>query len=142
MNCMNSIIKTLILILLPFTMIAQRGNTGDKVFDYRFPDDVNQIGTEASLLISNETDHDIIALIRGQYDQYLRHVYIRLGEEWIFENLPITRFYVQFKAKEFYFEDLKRTVTNFGEKHIFYFYYDPQKEQDYIKITEEEFFKW
>jgi len=42
---------------------------------------------------------------------------------------------------EFYFEDFGRTVMNFADKHSFYFYYNPQKEHQYKKITEEEFFK-
>ncbi|MBQ22298.1 MAG: hypothetical protein CMD32_02660 [Flavobacteriales bacterium] len=135
------VINFLILIFFSFSTIAQRGITGDEVFSHRFPENVESI-SNSTLLISNETDHDIIALIRGQENEYLRHVYIRTEENWVFENMPITRFYVQFKAKEFYFEDLKRTVVNFGEKHSFYFYYDPQQEEDYKKITEEEFFKW
>ena len=122
-------------------MTAQRGETGQEIFSDRFPRNVETI-SNSKLLISNETEHDIIALIRGQYNEYLRHVYIRTGENWVFENMPITRFYVQFKAKEFYFEDFKRTVVNFGEKHSFYFYYDPQLEENYKKISEEDFFKW
>ena len=133
--------KFMILIFLSYSLIAQRGKTGQEIFSDRFPQNVEAI-SKSTLLISNETDHDIIALIRGQYDEYLRHVYIKSGDNWIFENMPITRFYVQFKAKEFYFEDLKRIVVNFGEKHSFYFYYDPQQEEDYKEITEEDFFKW
>ena len=137
----NTIMKFMTLIFLSYSLSAQRGTTGQEVFANRFPKNV-EATSNSSLLISNETDHDIIALIRGQYNEYLRHVYIRTGEDWIFEAMPMTRFYVQFKAKEFYFEDLKRTVVNFGEKHSFYFFYDPQQEEDYRTITEEEFFKW
>lgn len=137
----NTTTKFIILIFLSYSLTAQRGTTGQEVFTNRFPEDVKST-SNSTLLISNETDHDIIALIRGQYEEYLRHVYIRTGENWTFQDMPITRFYVQFKAKEFYFEDLKRTVVNFGEKHSFYFYYDPQQQEDYKTITEEEFFKW
>ena len=97
--------------------------------------------SNSTLIISNETDHDIIALVRGQYDEYLRHVYIRTKEEHTFVDMPITRFYVQFKAKEFYFEDFERTVINFGEKHTFQFFYDPKQNINYKKITEEQFFR-
>ena len=137
----NTIMKFMTLIFLSYSLSAQRGTTGQEVFANRFPKDVEAI-SNSSLLISNETDHDIIALIRGQYNEYLRHIYIRTGDEWVFEDMPITRFYVQFKAREFYFEDLKRTVVNFEEKHSFYFFYDPQQQEDYKTITEEEFFKW
>ncbi|MDG2371616.1 MAG: hypothetical protein P8L83_03290 [Flavobacteriaceae bacterium] len=137
----NTIMKFMTLIFLSYSLSAQRGKTGQEIFSDRFPQNVEAI-SKSTLLISNETDHDIIALIRGQYNEYLRHVYIRTGDNWIFENMPITRFYVQFKAKEFYFEDLKRIVVNFGEKHSFYFYYDPQQEEDYKIITEQDFFKW
>lgn len=122
-------------------MFAQRGATGDATFAHRFPDDVKQEGSRSELVITNETDHDIIALVRGQYDEYLRHVYIRTKEQFTFKDMPITRFYVQFKAKEFYFEDLKRTVVNFGERHSFQFFYDPKQKINYKKITEEQFFR-
>jgi len=55
--------------------------------------------------------------------------------------MPITRFYVQFKAQDFYFEDLERTVVNFGERHTFQFFYDLKQQINYKKITEEQFFK-
>jgi|TARA_B110000444_G_C18795945_1_gene574858 hypothetical protein len=141
MKDINTMFKFMILFVVSSAIYAQRGETGQQVFANRFPADVESI-SNTTLLISNETDHDIIALIRGQNEEYLRHIYIRTGDNWTFENMPITRFYVQFKAKEFYFEDLKRTVVNFGEKHSFYFYYDPQQQEDYKTITEEEFFKW
>ena len=79
-------------------------------------------------------------MVRGQYDEYLRHVYIRTKEEHIFVDMPITRFYVQFKAMDFYFEDFERTVVNFGEEHTFQFFYDPKQNVNYKKITEEQFF--
>ena len=137
----NITLRFMTLFFLSYSLTSQRGETGQEIFSDRFPKNVETI-SNSTLLISNETEHDIIALIRGQYNEYLRHVYIRTGEDWVFEDMPITRFYVQFKAKEFYFEDLKRTVVNFGEKHSFYFYYDPQQQEDYRAITEEEFFKW
>ena len=127
--------------MLPLLVFAQRGKTGDTTFAHRLPAEVKQKGTRSELLIVNETDHDIIALVRGQYDEYLRHVYIRTKEEFTFKELPITRFYVQFKAQEFYFEDLKRTVVNFGERHSFQFFYDPKQKINYKKITEAQFFK-
>lgn len=133
--------KHLLFLLLPVLVFAQRGKTGDATFAHRFPPEVKQEGTGSELIIANETDHDIIALVRGQYDEYLRHIYIRTKEEFTFKNLPITRFYVQFKAQEFYFEDLKRTVVNFGERHTFQFFYDPKQKINYKKITEEQFFK-
>lgn len=133
--------KNLLFLILPILISSQRGNTGDTTFAARFPEDIKQEGTFSELIIINETDHDIIALVRGQYDEYLRHVYIRTKEEFTFKEMPITRFYVQFKAKEFYFEDLKRTVINFGERHSFQFFYDPKQQINYKKITEADFFK-
>ena len=53
--------------------------------------------TPALPLLTNEIDHDIIALVRGQYDEYLRYVYIRTKEEHIFVDMPITRFYVNLR---------------------------------------------
>lgn len=133
--------KHLLFLLLPFLVFAQRGKTGEVTFAYRFPTEVKQEGTGSELIIANETDHDIIALVRGQYDEYLRHVYIRTQEEFTFKDMPITRFYVQFKAQEFYFEDLQRTVVNFGERHSFQFFYDPKQKINYKKISEAQFFQ-
>ena len=133
--------KTLFILFFPLLVFAQRGATGDATFAHRFPDDVLQENSSAELIIANETDHDIIALVRGQYDEYLRHVYIRTKEQFTFDDMPITRFYVQFKAQDFYFEDLERTVVNFGERHTFQFFYDPKQQINYKKITEEQFFQ-
>lgn len=133
--------KSLLLFFLPYLLLAQRGTTGDATFAKLFPADVHQESSNASLLVTNNTDHDIIALIRGQRNEYLRHAYIRTQEKWLFIELPITRFYVQFRARAFYFEDLERTVVNFGEKHLFEFFYDPQQHTNYKQITKEEFFR-
>ena len=92
-----------ILLVIPSSLFSQRGETGDKVFSNRFPPDVLNYFSEASLEIKNTVEHDIIVLIRDQYRKYVRHVYIRNGERFTLKNLPITRIYVQFKSLEFYF---------------------------------------
>lgn len=132
-------------LIVSFIMIAslafsQRGKTGDKTFSDRFLEDELTLSS-ASLKMVNEVDHDIIVLVRDQEKKYLRHVYIRNNDEYTFSDLPITRLYVQFKSKEFYFEDKELTVINFREKHTFNFFFDPTKIQNYVMITEEEFFK-
>ena len=128
--------------LIVSTLIySQRGKTGDKTFLNRFPSEVFNEVSSASLKMINEVDHDIIVLIRDQEKNYLRHVYIRNNESYTFKELPITRLFVQFKAKDFFYEDKERTVINFGEKHTFNFFFDPTQIQNYIKISEEEFFK-
>ena len=127
-------------IIISSLAFSQRGKTGDKTFADRFPQDAQTLSS-ASLKMVNEVDHDIIVLVRDQEKKYLRHVYIRNNDEYTFSDLPITRLYVQFKSKEFYYEDKELTVINFGEKHTFNFFFDPSKIQNYIMITEEEFFK-
>lgn len=134
--------KLFTLFFLGLTILnAQRGKTGDKTFSYRFPEDKFNEISNASLEIINEVDHDIIVVIRDQRKKYIRHVYIRNKEKFKFEELPITRLYVQFKSKEFYFEDFERTTINYGDQHIFNFYFDPREKENYFLITEEEFFK-
>ena len=61
--------------------------------------------------------------------------------EYVFTNLPISRIYVQYKSKEFFFEDKTFTVINFGERHTFSFFFDASKAGNFFRITEEEFFK-
>ena len=127
--------------LISSLTFSQRVKTGDKTFASKFPPDVYNEVSNASLKMINEVDHDIIVLVRDQKKKYLRHVYIRNMDEFTFEDLPITRLYVQFKSKDFYYEDKDRTVINFGEKHTFNFFFDPTQLQNYIQISEEEFFK-
>ena len=133
------------LIIIPFMVtsfvFSQRGMTGDKTFKNRFPEEVFNEVSNASLILVNEVDHDIIVSVRDQYKKFIRHVYIRNNDEYVFEKLPITRLYVQFKSKVFYFEDRERTNINFGEKHTFTFFFDASKMGNYYQITEEEFFK-
>ena len=86
-------------------------------------------------------DHDIIVSVRDQYRKYLNHVYIRNNEEYLFTGLPISRIYLQYKSKEFYFEDLQNTVINFGERHTFTFFYDASMEGNFTLINEDDFFK-
>lgn len=89
--------------LIVSTLIySQRGKTGDKTFLNRFPSEVFNEVSSASLKMINEVDHDIIVLIRDQEKNYLRHVYIRNNESYTFKELPITRLFVQFKAKDFF----------------------------------------
>lgn len=120
---------------------AQRGKTGDKTFANRYPEDVIDPISNTFLLVKNTVDHDIIVCIRDQYKYYLNHVYIRNNEEYQFTGLPISRVYLQYKSKEFYFEDLQNTVINFGERHIFTFFFDSSMEGNFLTISEEDFFK-
>ena len=134
--------KTLLVLFLSSTLLfSQRGRTGDKTFENRFPEDVSNSISNATLELVNEVDHDIIVVIRNQRKKYVRHVYIRNREKFIFDKLPISRIYVQFKSKEFFFEDFERTTINFGDKHKFNFFFDPTQKENYFRITEEEFFK-
>ena len=125
----------------PYSLIAQRGETGDKTFADRFPPDVISPISNTFLLVENTVDHDIIVSVRDQYRKYLNHVYIRNNEEYLFTGLPISRIYLQYKSKEFYFEDLQNTVINFGERHTFTFFYDASMEGNFTLINEDDFFK-
>ena len=129
------------ILIITSSVFAQRGKTGDKTFSHRFPPEVFNTVSNASLVLVNEVDHDIIVLIRDQEKKYLRHVYIRNNDTYIFKDLPITRLYVQFKSKDFFYEDLDRTAINFGEKHTFNFFFDASQIGNYFQISEEEFFK-
>jgi hypothetical protein len=131
----------LCLLMIPSLTLSQRGKTGDKTFKDRFPPEVFNEVSNSSLVLINEVDHDIIVLVRDQEKKYLRHVYIRNNDQYVFKQLPITRLYVQFKSRDFFYEDRERTNINYGEKHTFNFFFDASKMGNYYKITEEEFFK-
>ena len=131
----------LCLFMIPSLALAQRGQTGDKTFKNRFPPEVFNEVSNASLVLINEVDHDIIVSIRDQEKKFLRHVYIRNNDQYVFKQLPITRLYVQFKSRDFFYEDRERTNINYGEKHTFNFFFDASKMGNYYQITEEDFFK-
>ena len=123
------------------SIYSQRGSTGDKTFVDRFPEDVTSHISNTYLLVKNTVDHDIIVCVRDQYRNYLNHIYIRNNDEYLFTGLPISRIYLQYKSKEFYFEDLQKTVINYGERHVFTFFYDASMEGNFSVISEEDFFK-
>lgn len=131
----------LLFLFFSIAIHAQRGRTGDKTFANRFPSDVVNPVSNTFLLVENTVDHDIIVCVRDQYKNYLNHVYIRNNEEYLFTGLPISRIYLQYKSKEFYYEDLQNTVINFGEKHTFTFFYDASMEGNFMLINEDDFFK-
>ena len=131
----------LCLLMIPSLTLSQSGKTGDKTFKDRFPPEVFNEVSNASLVLINEVDHDIIVSVRDQEKKFLRHVYIRNNDQYVFKQLPITRLYVQFKSKDFYYEDRERTNINYGEKHTFNFFFVASKMGNYYQITEEEFFK-
>ena len=137
----NNCVLYLLLFLSVGLIYSQRGQTGDKTFKKRFPEEKFNDISNSSLELVNEVDHDIIVVIRDQRKKFVRHVYIRNNDQYTFDKLPITRLYVQFKSKEFFFEDLERTTVNYGDRHKFNFFFDPSQDGNYFRITEEEFFK-
>ena len=137
----NNCVLYLLLFLSVGLIYSQRGQTGDKTFENRFPEEKFNDISNSSLELVNEVDHDIIVVIRDQRKKFIRHVYIRNNDQYTFDKLPITRLYVQFKSKEFFFEDLERTTVNYGDRHKFNFFFDPSQDGNYFRITEEEFFK-
>jgi hypothetical protein len=134
-------VLVLSLLMTSALVFSQRGETGDKTFEDRFPEEVFSKISNSSLTLVNEVDHDIIVSVRDQDRKFLRHVYIRNNDSYVFEDPPITRLYVQFKSKEFFYEDRERTNINYGEKHTFNFFFDASRMGNYYQITEEEFFK-
>ena len=137
----NNCVLYLLLFLSVGLIYSQRGQTGDKTFKNRFPEEKFNDISNSSLELVNEVDNDIIVVIRDQRKKFIRHVYIRNNDQYTFDKLPITRLYVQFKSKEFFFEDLERTTVNYGDRHKFNFFFDPSQDGNYFRITEEEFFK-
>ncbi len=142
---MSFYFKHLSVVVFTFTISlsthAQRGKTGDKTFADRFSEDVVNPVSNTFLLVENTVDHDIIVCVRDQHKKYLNHVYIRNKGEYLFTGLPISRLYLQYKSKEFYFEDAQNTVINFGERHTFTFFYDASMEGNFTVISEDDFFK-
>ena len=59
--------KIILILIFPFLLFSQRGETGDEVFKDKFPPNVYNRVSNSSLTISNNVDHDVIVLIRGKY---------------------------------------------------------------------------
>ena len=129
----NNCVLYLLLFLSVGLIYSQRGQTGDKTFKNRFPEEKFNDISNSSLELVNEVDHDIIVVIRDQRKKFIRHVYIRNNDQYTFDKLPITRLYVQFKSKEFFFEDLERTTVNYGDRHKFNFFFDPSQDGNYLE---------
>ena len=59
--------KIIIILIFPFLLFSQRGETGDEVFKNKFPPNVYNRVSNSSLTISNNVDHDVIVLIYKIY---------------------------------------------------------------------------
>ena len=106
--------------LFSHSLIAQRGQTGDKTFADRYPPDVNNQTTSTYLKVENTVDHDIIVCIRDQNKKYLNHVYIRNNDEYVFTNYQYQEF--MFSTNQEFFLRNKTFLDCPGEPHIFIFF--------------------
>ena len=70
-----------------FFSFSQRPLTGQKIFKKKYPiEQINKL-TNASLLVSNTLDEDIILTLRDGGRHYITHVYVRAFQEFEIEDL-------------------------------------------------------
>ena len=74
--------------LISFLSFSQRPLTGQKIFKKAYPvEQINKL-TNASLLVSNTLNEDIILTLRDGGRHYITHVYVRAFQEFEIEDLP------------------------------------------------------
>ncbi len=125
-----------------FSVWAQRPTTGEQIFKDKFPEEQLNFVSNASLVVSNTIDDDLIVVLRDGGYHYISHVYVRAHDAFVFENLPVGHFVYQYFNLKTYFESPFRIPIYLNYEETLDFYYSTgAKKIIGFEITEEEFFK-
>ena len=105
MNFQVSYFIIIPLFFLSFFAVSQRPLTGEKIFKNKYPNEQFNLLAEASLLVSNSLEDDIIVTLRDGGGHYITHLYLTphplffgLKTKPIFENVHFNR-KIQFDKK-------------------------------------------
>ena len=74
---------TIILFFSSFFSVSQRPLTGEKIFKNKYPNEQFNLLAEASLLVSNSLEDDIIVTLRDGGGHYITHLYLRAFEKYL-----------------------------------------------------------
>ncbi len=121
---------------------SQRPLTGEKIFKKQYPvEQINKL-TNASLLISNTLNEDIILTLRDGGRHYITHVYVRAFQEFEIEDLPVGHFVYQYHNLKRYYESPERIPIALNEQgYLDFFFSGGATKIIGFEITKEEFFK-
>ena len=108
----------LIILIFLFGLVSysQRPLTGQKIFKKQYPvEQINKL-TNASLLVSNTLNEDIILTLRDGGRHYITHVYVRAFQEFEIEHLPVGHFVYQYHNLKRYYESPERIPIGLNER--------------------------
>ena len=133
-----------IILIFLFGLISysQRPLTGQKIFKKQYPvEQINKL-TNASLLVSNTLNEDIILTLRDGGRHYITHVYVRAFQEFEIEHLPVGHFVYQYHNLKRYYESPERIPIGLNERGFLDFFFSGGATKIIgFEITKEEFFK-
>ena len=130
------------IVLAGFFSFSQRPITGQKIFKKQYPvEQINKL-TNASLLISNTLNEDIILTLRDGGRHYITHVYVRAFQEFEIEDLPVGHFVYQYHNLKRYYESPERIPIDLNERGFLDFFFSGGATKIIgFEISKEEFFK-
>ena len=113
-----------------------------KIFKKQYPvEQINKL-TNASLLVSNTLNEDIILTLRDGGRHYITHVYVRAFQEFEIEHLPVGHFVYQYHNLKRYYESPERIPIGLNERGFLDFFFSGGATKIIgFEITKEEFFK-
>ena len=136
--------KLLIIFIFLFSFFnySQRPLTGQKIFKKQYPiEQINKL-TNASLLVSNTLNEDIIITLRDGGRHYITHVYVRAFQEFEIEDLPVGHFVYQYHNLKRYYESPERIPIGLNEQgYLDFFFSGGATKIIGFEIKKEEFFK-
>tara|TARA_X000000950_G_scaffold42945_2_gene47932 strand:- start:2313 stop:2741 length:429 start_codon:yes stop_codon:yes gene_type:complete len=133
---------TLILFFSIFFSVAQRPLTGEKIFKNKYPNEQFNLLAEASLLVSNSLEDDIIVTLRDGGGHYITHLYLRAFEKYLIQNLPIGHFIYQYHNLKLFYESPERIPIVVGSKAYLDFYFSAgSKRVIGFEISRDDFFR-
>ena len=135
-------ILIILIFLFSFFNYSQRPLTGPKIFKKQYPIEQTNKLTNASLLVSNTLNEDIILTLRDGGRHYITHVYVRAFQEFEIEDLPVGHFVYQYHNLKRYFESPERIPIGLNEQGKLDFFFSGGATKIIgFEITKEEFFK-
>ena len=132
----------ILIFLIGLVSYSQRPLTGQKIFKKQYPvEQINKL-TNASLLVSNTLNEDIILTLRDGGRHYITHVYVRAFQEFEIEHLPVGHFVYQYHNLKRYYESPERIPIGLNERGFLDFFFSGGATKIIgFEITKEEFFK-
>ena len=132
----------ILIFLIGLVSYSQRPFTGQKIFKKQYPvEQINKL-TNASLLVSNTLNEDIILTLRDGGRHYITHVYVRAFQEFEIEDLPVGHFVYQYHNLKRYYESPERIPIGLNERGFLDFFFSGGATKIIgFEITKEEFFK-